>query len=562
MPDVPEYRNIPTPSFTRTQPVRADTQIQRAVQQAGGAIANIGTKILGEFKQKQEISQYATAQTDAIVAMNNLQAELLKNPKYQDHEELAIEAKENIRKDAMRDITEPEAQAAFDRWFGKAYEQLEQSVVVNAIGAGKRKFAADLQLDLEKSTLMELNQGEIQIEKLIADGFIAGVPAEILIGLKDDALHDLQLNDVRRITRAMALQDVDDFDSIENFLNRDETRDKYGRLDANDWANVERQVKSDFSFNRGLQKEAEMKARNKSFEIVVDEIMFKNTPNMTTLLYTDPRFNPLSGEDKLRLEGVMKEIAAGSGEGGEPNFVDTTWLVEFLKKNVEPGVEAQDLRDMWEQAVIDKKITGKDEIEHWWDEIPKMEPDVAAKDGLEIINNTFNRQIKELEGSKRKKKQEQLDRLREQKAEANVLYTDFLKENPRATPTEKINEANRIDEIFRKGRVPKSIAQFDDELNNIIDTGVAEVGQGGGRAEAAGIIPEPTNDNTNRVEFERLTGVKLSPISGNMRSGTDPSTEGNYESYKVGRKWWRWYQGKWQVYKKRKGWVNDSEGPK
>ncbi len=247
MPEVPTYRNISTPGFTRTPVAPAVTQVQQALVQAGATLANIGTKILGDFKKKQEISQYSTAQTDAIVAMNNLQAELLLNADYTKHEDLAIEAKEGIRKDAMGGITEPEAQAAFDRWFGKAYEQLEQSVVVNAIGAGKRKFQAETVSDLEKASLMPLEQGKTRIEEIIAGALIAGVPQEVLIGLQDDAIHDLQLNDLRRALGIKTAQAQEDFGAIEEFINNAQESTRYAKLDANDWASVKSQAKSDFN---------------------------------------------------------------------------------------------------------------------------------------------------------------------------------------------------------------------------------------------------------------------------------------------------------------------------
>lgn len=572
MPEIPTYKNISTPGFTRTPTAPADTEVQQALFQVGSTLANIGTKILGDFKKKQEISQYSTAQTDAIVAMNNLQAELLLNADYTKHEKLAIEAKDSIHTDAMRGITEPEAQAAFDRWFNKAYEQLEQSVVVNAIGAGKRKFQADLVSDLEKASLMPLEQGIGQIEDKIAGAFIAGIPKDVLIGLQDDALHDLQLNDLRRETNIKTAQAQEDFGAIEAFINEAQESTKYAKLDARDWASVKSQAKSDFTFNKGLREDAEQRARAESYEIGVDEILFKGTPNIVTKLFTEPRFDPLTGGDKI----TLVRLAEGIAESNSPdavNFADDTWVSEFLELSDDPFVEDEELKAFWTEGVNERKLTGT-KIKEYWNEIGKRAPNTAAKDGIKIINDAFDKQIKNLEGKKREKKQKQLDELRKDKAKAGVMFNDWLKANPDADAVEIIDYANQVDKIFRSGRLPKSLEEHDEfvnaTLNQIQTTGqaktplqVPEQTKSTLRAGTDVTIPEPTNDNANRSEFERLTGVILSPLSGNIKSGTDASTEGNYESYKVGRKWWRWYRGEWQFYKnKRKGWVADKEGPK
>lgn len=570
MPEVPTYRNIPTPGFTRTPTAPADTQVQRALAQAGGAIANIGTKILGDFKKKQEISQYSTAQTDAIVAMNNLQAELLQNADYTKHEDLAIAAKDSIHTDAMRGITEPEAQAAFDRWFNKAYEQLEQSVVVNAIGAGKRKFAADLQSNLEKDSLMEYYQGLGQIKADISAARIGGVPAEILIELEDAAIHDLQLNDIRRIINIQTALAQDDYGAIETFINDAQETTKYAKLDANDWANVKRQAKSDFNFNKGLRKEALQKARNESFEVAVDEIMFKNTPNMTTKLYTEPRFEPLSGEDKLRLEGVMKAVATGSGEGGQPNFVNPEWHVKWLKMLADPRINLQEKEAEWERAVNEGLITGKTAIEQQWNNIAKYTSNQAAEDGMDIISDAFKDRKSKLEG--KKSKRDELAELQAAEQEIYLMYTKDVYEHPEWTATQITNHANELKKPLQKRFMGNVLTALDETLNATIAGKPIELEEPipvkptekpGGRV-GAGEIPDQTTENANRKGFEKLTGEKLIYFGKNKNIfiGTDPNTLGIYESYKIGKKEWRWYNGGWQVYdKKKKAWVDAPEGP-
>ena len=558
MPEIPTYRNISTPGFTRTPTAPADTQVQRALVQAGATLANIGTKILGDFKKKQEISQYSSAQTDAIVAMNNLQAELLANADYTKHEELAIEAKENIRKDAMKRITEPEAQAAFDRWFGKAYEQLEQSVVVNAIGAGKRKFQADLVSDLEKASLMSLEQGIGQIQEKIAAAFIAGVPQDVLTKLQDDALHDLQLNDLRRATNVKTAQAQEDFGAIEAFINEAQESTKYAKLDANDWASVKRQAKSDFIFNKGLRKEAEQRARNESFETAVDEIMFKNTPNMTTKLYTEPRFVPLSGEDKLRLEGVMKAVADGSGEGGEPNFVDPEWHVKWLKMLADPRVSQQEKEAEWERAVNDGQITGRTEIEGQWENIAKYTSNQAAEDGMDIISDAFKDRKSDLEGKKRK--QDELAELQADEQEIYLMYAKDVYEHSEWTATQITNHANEIIKPLQKKFTGNMLTAFDELLNVTIAGEPIEPTKPEPSPKPRGRI----SANQNREGFEAVTGEKLIFFGDNknIQNVTDPKTGETYDIYNVGRKTWRWFGGKWQRYNKRKDvWEDSEKGP-
>jgi hypothetical protein len=266
----------------------------------------------------------------------------------------------------------------------------------------------------------------------------------------------------------------------------------------------------------------------------------------------------------------MKSVAA-SNDPGAVNFADDTWVSEFLELSDDPFVEDEELKEFWTQGVNEGNLRGT-KIKEYWNEIDKRAPNTAAKDGIDIINNAFDKQIKGLEGKKSKRKQKQLDALRKDKAKAGVMFNDWLKANPDAEAVEIIDYANKVDGIFRTGRVTKNLEEHDEfvnaTLNQIQTTGQAQLPLLAEPEKPVSVKPKEelagrAEANQNREEFERLTGKELifSGKNQNIHIGTDPTTPGIYEKYTIGRKEWRWYNGGWQVYKKKKGWIDAPEGP-